>query len=160
MTVHERPEGTPERLLPPISEEARPFWDATRERRLLLQRCRVCDRAIHFPRAACPGCFGSDLGWRESTGGGAVHAVTIMPTPASPTMAGRAPYAVALVDLDDGVRLLTNLVGERALDAAVGDRVELRWEPLEDGRHLPVFEPVTAGGTGSDPGRADETGVV
>lgn len=148
MTVHERPDGTPERFLPPISEEARPHWDATRERRLLLQRCEACDRAIHFPRAICPGCHGSELGWRESAGAGVVHAVTIMPTPASPAMEGRAPYPVAIVELAEGVRLLTNLVGDGALEAVVGDAVALRWEPLADGRHLPVFE---VRGAGSDP---------
>lgn len=139
MTLFERPDDTPERMLPPQSLEAKPFWEATRDRRLLLQRCVACDRAIHHPRAACPYCFGSDLTWREATGAGSVHAVTIMSTAAQPAMVGRTPYSVALVDLDEGVRLLTNLVGDGALDATVGDRVRIAWEPLADGRHLPVF---------------------
>jgi len=139
MTVIERPEGSPERFAPPTSAAAEPYWAATRERRLDLQRCLTCDRAVHFPREICPHCHGVELSFATSAGVGAVYAVTIMPTPALPSMAGRAPYAVALVDLDDGVRMLTNLVGDGALDAVVGDRVRVAWEPLEDGRHLPVF---------------------
>jgi uncharacterized OB-fold protein len=54
-------------------------------------------------------------------------------------MAGREPYPVALVALVEGPRLMTNLVGDGALDAVIGDAVEVAWEPLPDGRHLPVF---------------------
>lgn len=140
MTVFDAPDGSPDRFLPPESAEAAPFWEATRQRRLDLQHCRHCDRAIHFPRALCPHCHRQDLDWRTSPGTGSVHAVTIMTRPAHPSMNGRAPYAVAIVELDEDVRLLTNLVGPGALDAGVGDRVRLAWEPLSDGRHLPVFE--------------------
>lgn len=139
MTVVERPDGTPERFSPPISDAAEPYWEATRERRLVLQRCRACDRAIFFPREACPTCLGTDFEFRPSTGNGTVYASSTMPGPANPTMAGREPYVVALVDLDDGVRMLTNLVGDDVTSAAVGDRVRVAWEPLADGRHLPVF---------------------
>jgi uncharacterized OB-fold protein len=62
-----------------------------------------------------------------------------MPVAANPTMAGRAPYPVALVALEEGPRLLSNVVGDGALDASVGASVEVAWEPLPDGRHLPVF---------------------
>ena len=62
-----------------------------------------------------------------------------MPKPANPTMAGREPYVVALVELDEGVRMMSNLVGPGAESLAVDDRVEVAWEPLTDGRHLPVF---------------------
>ena len=54
-------------------------------------------------------------------------------------MAGRAPYVVALVELPEGVRMLTSIVGDGALDVVVGDAVTVAWEPLVDGRHLPVF---------------------
>lgn len=131
---------TPERMLPPISDAAVPFWDATRDQRLVLQWCPACERAIHFPREACPSCLGTDLAFRPAAGTGTVYAISVMPKPGNPTMAGREPYAVALVDLPEGVRLLANVVGEGALDAAVGDAVRVAWEPLSDGRHLPVFE--------------------
>ncbi|MEZ5177972.1 MAG: OB-fold domain-containing protein [Acidimicrobiales bacterium] len=144
MSVIERPDGTPERFSPPVSPAAEPFWAATRERRLVLQWCRSCDRPIHFPREACPRCLGAELEFRPASGLGTVHAVSVMPKPANPTMAERAPYAVALVDLDEGVRMLTNVVGVDPWSVAVGLRVAVAWEPLADGRHLAVFVP--AGG--------------
>jgi uncharacterized OB-fold protein len=137
--VHAAPEGAPERIQPPTSDAGRPFWDATRDLRLAIQWCRACERPIHFPREACPTCLGTDLGVRTSAGGGVVYACSTMPAPGNPGMAGRAPYVAALIDLDDGVRVLANVVGDGALDVAVGDRVSVAWEPLADGRHLPVF---------------------
>ena len=139
MTIVEPPEGAPERFRPPMSPAAEPYWEATRERRLALQWCVACDRAIFFPREACPSCLGSDLEYRPASGSGTVYALSTMPKPANPTMAGREPYVVALVELDEGVRMMSNLVGPGAESLAVDDRVEVAWEPLTDGRHLPVF---------------------
>jgi hypothetical protein len=62
-----------------------------------------------------------------------------MPKPAMPMMADRVPYLVALISLDDGVRMMSNVVGSDPYTVAVGDRVQVDWEPLTDGRHLPVF---------------------
>jgi len=68
-----------------------------------------------------------------------------MPKPGNPAMAGREPYVVALVELEEGVRLMSTVVGDDPWSAAVGDRVRLAWEPLSDGRHLYVFERDGAG---------------
>ena len=92
------PEGSADRLQPPVSFAARPFWEATRECRLVVQWCRSCERPIHFPREACPSCLGTDLEFRPSTGLGTVYACSTMPGPGNPGMAGRTPYVVALVD--------------------------------------------------------------
>jgi len=148
MTVVDPPEGARDRVQPPQSSEAEPFWEATRVPRLDLQWCRSCERPIHFPRAACPACLGEELEFRPATGGGTVYAISTMPKPGNPTMAGREPYPVALVDLDEGVRLLTNVVGADALSVSIGDRVTVAWEPLTDGRHLPVFVPEGPGEAG------------
>lgn len=131
---------TAERPEPPISPVTEPFWDATREQRLVLQWCRSCATPIWYPRDFCPGCLGTDIEWRASTGTGSVYAVTVEHRPQDPRLADRAPYAVALVDLDDGVRLLSNVVGGDPLGVSVGAPVEVAWEPLSDGRHLPVFQ--------------------
>jgi hypothetical protein len=123
------------RLEPPVGEEAVPFWDATREGRLVLPWCTACERPIWFPRAVCPGCLGSTLAWRDASGEGAVYACTV-------EHKGEPPYVVALVDLDEGVRVLSNVVGCPPDAVAVGDRVRVTWEPLSDGRRLPLFEPM------------------
>jgi len=103
-----------ERLAPPISAAAGPFWDATRERRLVLQWCTRCERPVHYPRALCPRCLGESFEWRAAAGRATVHAVTVEHRPQQPG------------------------------NVAVGDEVSLDWEPLPDGRHLPLFR--AAGG--------------
>jgi uncharacterized protein len=138
-TVVAPPHGSPERIRPPVSPAAAPYWDATRDRRLVIQWCTSCEQAIHFPREACPGCLGTELEFRPAAGTGVIYAVSTMPVPGNAGMAGRTPYAVALVDLAEGVRVLTNVVGDGAGSAAVGAAVSVAWEPLADGRHLPVF---------------------
>jgi uncharacterized OB-fold protein len=135
------PAGAAERFDPPTSAAAAPFWEATREPRLVLQWCRSCERPVHFPREACPRCLGADLEFRPASGRGVVHAVTVIPAGANPTMAGRGPYVVALVDLAEGVRVLTNVITDHPAAVAIDDPVTVAWEPLADGRHLPVFVP-------------------
>jgi uncharacterized OB-fold protein len=134
----------PTRFEPPISEVAEPFWNATREGRLLLPWCTACARPVWYPREVCPRCLGSTLEWRESQGRGVVYACTVEHK--AQTRALAAPYVVALVELDEGVRLLSNVVGRPPERIAVGDRVRVTWEPLSDGRRLPLFEPVDRAG--------------
>jgi uncharacterized OB-fold protein len=140
-TEAEKPQPTPKRLEPPVSDAARPFWDATREGRLVLPWCTICDQPIWYPRAICPNCLGSEaIEWREASGRATVYAVTV--EQAGQTAALPAPYAVALVELVEGPRLLTNVVGVSPNEIAVGDRVHVTWEPLSDGRQLPLFTPI------------------
>ncbi len=136
------PAGVGERFRPPTSPASEPFWEATREPRFVIQWCVPCDRPIHFPREACPGCLGTDLDFRAASGRAVVYAVSVMAKPANPTMDGRGPYVVALVELAEGVRMLTNVITPDPYSVVVGDAVTVAWEPLTDGRHLPVFVPV------------------
>ena len=136
--------NAPARYEPEPSEVAAPFWDATRGHRLILQWCVACEQPVFFPRAICPRCLGSDLEWRPASGLGTVYAVTIEHRPQNPAMAAMAPYAVALVDLDEGVRMLSNVIGVPPESITVGQRVTVAWEPLSDGRNLVQFTPVAA----------------
>ena len=129
------------RLEPPSTPTSEPFWEATKEHRLVLQWCTECDRAIFFPRDNCPLCLSSALEWRPATGHGLVASVTVETSSPNPTIAGGAPYAVALIDLDEGVRMMTNVVGCPPGDVTVGLPVQVTWVPLSDGRNLPQFEP-------------------
>lgn len=126
-------------FVPRISEATRPYWEATRRRELVLQQCHRCGRLVHHPREACPHCLGRELGWVSSGGTGLVHARSIHYRPFPPMEAEDCPYVVAFVDLDDGVRLLTNLVGPDRESIEPGTPVVLDWEPIGDGYHLPVF---------------------
>ena len=134
--------GKRTRMEPPVSEVTKPFWDATREERLLLQWCTSCDKPVFYPREACPSCLGFDLDWRPSAGRGVVYAVSVQYKPNFPGLADKVPYAVVLVDLDEGVRLMSNVVDCDIGDVVIGLPVELTWEPLSDGRNLPQFRPL------------------
>lgn len=131
------------RTAPEPTPHTAPFWEATRARRLVLQWCAACDEPVWYPREVCPRCGGTEHEWRESSGAGEVYAVTVMHRAGVPQMADRVPYTVALVELDDGVRMMSNVVGCPPGDVTVGMRVRCTWEPLDDGRHLPQFEPAS-----------------
>ncbi len=135
------PDPASERTLPPESEAGAPFWSATRDQRLVLPWCAACGEPHWYPRGFCPMCLSEDLEWRPSEGTGVVAAVSVQPKPTEPALAERVPYAVALVDLDDGVRMMLGVTAEDPWSVAIDDRVVVGWEPLPDGRHLPVAEP-------------------
>jgi uncharacterized OB-fold protein len=132
---------------PPASELTRPFWDATREQRLLIQWCTACDAPVWFPREVCVHCLANALEWREAAGTGSVYAFLVEHRPNLPGVFGDEPYVVALVELDEGPRLMTNVIGCPPSSVAVGQRVRVTWEPLSDGRNLPQFEPMSHSGT-------------
>jgi uncharacterized OB-fold protein len=131
---------------PPVGADSEPFWDATRDGRLLVQWCTACDQGQFYPRAFCAHCgtgVGVGLEWRQASGQGSVHSFTIEHNPAATgtTFSGGQPYVVALVDLAEGVRMLTNIIGCDPADVVIGLAVELTWEPMSDGRQLPQFTP-------------------
>lgn len=125
--------------LPPADGLSNQFWEATAEGRYLVQWCKLCELPIYYPRYACPRCLSDVVEWRPATGRGVVYAFTVVHTPAAPWMADRMPYVTALVDLEEGIRVLTNVVDCDPQQVAVGAPVEVRWQQLDDGRALPLF---------------------
>jgi uncharacterized protein len=112
-----------------------PFWAACAQHRLIIQRCTTCGAHQHYPRPYCLICDGRDMAWADSSGQGLIYALTTMRLPVIPDL--EPPYQLALVDLDEGVRMLTNIAGETA---RIGDRVALQWRGRGDGLPpLPVF---------------------
>ncbi|HVL80562.1 MAG TPA: Zn-ribbon domain-containing OB-fold protein [Actinomycetota bacterium] len=126
----------PRPIAPPDALTA-PWWEATSEERLLVQRCGSCGNAQHYPRSLCTKCWSADLAYVESPGEGEVYSYTVVHR--SPHPAFAAPYTVALVRLDEGPVILTNIVGG---EVGCGSRVRVVWEDLSDGRKLPLFTPV------------------
>ena len=135
------------RFEPPIGAESGPFWEATREGRLLVQWCTSCDRGVFYPRAFCPHCAapGSALEWRAASGRATVYAAVVEHNPEAARVAfsGGEPYCVALVDLEEWVLMMTNVIGCPPDEVHSGMAVTVTWEPLRDGRQLPLFRPDT-----------------
>ena len=128
--------------LPVATPETRPFWEAARRHELSLQRCRACSTYVFYPRAACPRCLSADLEWRRVSGRGRLHTFTVVHRGARnfplPT-----PYVIAIVELDEGPRLMTNLVGVEPDPAkiAFGMPVEVVFEDVSPEVTLPRFRP-------------------
>src|SRR3954452_15660346 len=114
------PASAPKRFEPPVTEDDAAFWSATERREFVLPWCTSCGSAFWYPRPVCPRCLRPDVEWRPASGRGEVYAVSVMYRAAHPGMAARVPYAVALVDLEEGVRMLTNVVDVDATAVQVG----------------------------------------
>lgn len=131
---------------PQPTPETAPYWEAANNRELKIQYCNSCSRHFFYPRIACPRCGSADVTWVKASGRARLHTYLINHRPAS-GFEEDAPYAIAVVELEEGPRMMTNIVGvpntpeELQLDMAL----EVRFEPRgKDGEQLvPVFTPST-----------------
>lgn len=125
--------------LPTISDETRPFWQALRERALRLQRCEDCGH-LRYPIAAiCPRCLSAVHRWDTLSGAGTIFSYVIFHQVYHPGFRDEVPYNVALIQLDEGPRLFSNIVGVRDHSVGVGDRVEIVYDDVTDAVTLPRF---------------------
>ena len=129
-------------IVPAMTDLTRPYWEAAREGRLVVQECRGCGQIRHPPLPACPRCHGKDQGWREVSGGGTVYSRTVVRHPTHVALADQVPYVVALVELAEGPRLVTGITGCAPEDVTVGMRVQVTFREVAGGVVLPYFRPV------------------
>jgi hypothetical protein len=138
--VSDRSDGTP---LPSLDGETdAAFWRAAADERLLYQRCGDCGEPQFFPRAWCQYCGADDVEWAESAGEGHVHTYTVIRRATElPAFEDQVPYVVAYVELDEGVRLCTNVVGCAPGDVEMGMPVEVTFDHVTEEIALPKFRP-------------------
>lgn len=129
----------PERPLPTPTRESQPFWDGMREHKFQLQHCAACGKVRHYPRPVCPHCFSMESRWEEAPLGGKIHAWTVCHHPFNFFFKQAAPYIVALVDMDAGVRVNAPLRGIAETDLKIGRRVRLGFESVTKEVTLPYF---------------------
>ena len=118
------------------------FFDRCREHQLVLRRCRDCSLFSHPPRPNCPGCASDNLEWVKSPGRGTVYTFTITRQPVSRAFEGRLPWAVVDVELDEGVHLISNLVGCDLEEIEIGMQVDVVFEEVNSEITLPKFKKV------------------
>jgi uncharacterized protein len=125
----------------PLSE---PFWKAADDGQLLLQFCGECGHRQHYPRNICTHCWSEDLTWTRAAGTGVVWAFTVVGIPGHPAWVDDTPYAIALVELDEGPRVMTGIVDCAPADVQVGLPVVLQptWDDQLD-QNLLTFAPAT-----------------
>lgn len=123
--------------LPLITPVAQPFFDAAREQKLIMQHCPR-DGFFFYPRARCPHCLASDWCWRPVRPTGHIHSFTIDHVGQDPAQRHRVPFTIALVDLDDGPRMIGTIAGSPADDIHIGQAVLVAFELL-DGQPVTCF---------------------
>ncbi|WP_198152984.1 Zn-ribbon domain-containing OB-fold protein [Pseudofrankia sp. DC12] len=129
-------------LLPEPTPETAPFWEGCRRHELRIQRCCDCDRYYFYPRPYCPHCLSEDTEWLTVSGEGTLHTYVINHRP-MPGFTGEVPYVTAIVQLTEGPRLMTNLVGVEALpvNLPAGLPVTVVFDDVTDTVTLPRFTP-------------------
>ena len=129
----------PRRPLPTLLEpDTQPFWEATKNHELRYQVCDDCDKIVFYPRRHCPHCMGLNLSWKTSQGEGSVYTYTVIRQIGHPAFRERAPYIIAWIDLDEGFRMLSTIVGD---EITIGQRVRVTWDDQENDISLPLFAP-------------------
>ena len=130
------------RLAPSMTADTQFFWDGLKEQRFLIQRCRACAVLRHPPRPMCPRCRSLEWDTVESCGRGTVFSFVMPRHPPLPMFDDG--YVVALVELEEGTRLVTNLVDVAPGDASIGMPVHVRFEEFDGGVVLPLFAPAAS----------------
>ena len=125
---------------PDITPLNAPFWEGTAKGELRICSCRRCDARFRFTHPWCPNCWSGDLGWEVASGMGTLATFSIVHLAPYAAFEDVAPYVLALVDLDEGVRMMCNIVGCDPRDVQIGMRVKVQYED-RGGVKLPQFTP-------------------
>lgn len=131
-------EGKP---VPVPDKLSAPFWEGLRQGELRLQRCRSCGHRQFYPRGWCTACASLELAWEPASGRGEVYSFTVIRRHMAPWWVRELPYVVAVVQLEEGPRLMTNVIGTDPNTVRIGLTVVLEPVPAADGTVLPLFKP-------------------
>ncbi|MFE4262483.1 Zn-ribbon domain-containing OB-fold protein [Streptomyces sp. NPDC056883] len=145
--------GTAARFdLPEIDDFTRPYWDAAAEGRLLLRRCGECGKAHHYPREFCPACWAGEdrVTWETASGRATLYTWSVIHRNDLPPFGERVPYVAAVVDLAEGLRMMTEVVGGEGagpgpgVELRVGMELEVTFREAAEGVWVAVFAPRAA----------------
>ena len=129
--------------LPQPNADTKPFWDGCREHELRFQKCAECGH-VRWPASfLCPTCHSQETAWMTAKGRGKIYSYVIYHRAYHPGFDKDVPYVVALVELDEGPRMLTNIIGCRPEEVQCDMTVEARWEDIEENISLPKFRLIT-----------------
>lgn len=128
-----------QRPLPQSTRITQPYWDAARQNRLVVQQCGCCKTRQFYPREFCTACLSDSLEWIDCGGGGTVYTYTINRRPSNAALSEKVPYVVAMIDLDEGVRMMANIIDSPAEAVRIGSRVRVCFEQVSEDITLPQF---------------------
>ncbi len=133
-----------QRPLPNVEDaDTGEFWRKTSRHELAYPQCADCAGIVFYPRQHCPQCGSSSLNWQLASGTGSIYSFSVVRQSYHPFFRTQAPYAVAWIDLDEGVRLLSNVIGveDPGSQLSIGQRVMVTWEE-HDELCIPLFRPL------------------
>jgi uncharacterized protein len=124
--------------------DTEPFWNGTREHKLLYPVDNETGKIIWYPRCYSPYSGSSDISWHESKGQGTIYTYSVVRQNRNPAFKDLGAYAIAFIDMDEGFRMMSGIVGvnDPTKDIKIGQRVQVAWEDQEGGVSLPLFAPV------------------
>jgi uncharacterized OB-fold protein len=135
------PDVMPTPTLPNISALTRPYWDAAAAGRYLLPHCNACGAHFFRPEVACPRCFAIDWRWVEASGRGTLYSYSIVHRAPAPGF--EVPFVFAAIELDEGPCVFSNIVGCAHADIRIGMKLQVQFDAVAPGIHLPRFHPAS-----------------
>ena len=124
---------------PVANPDSQVYWDSANQERLVIRKCKSCKEFHFMPRYLCPSCWSTELEWVQASGLGVVHSFTVIRRAPMKEFDRLVPYVIALIELDEGPRMMTNILGEDALDTRIGDRVKVCFEQRGPDAKVPQF---------------------
>ena len=129
--------------IPSPDLETQPFWDGCRERRFLVRHCNACNEDHFYPRPFCPKCWSDDVAWKPASGRGTLYTYSIVFQNDLPPFNERVPYVAAVVELEEGPRVMTNIVDCDPDTVKIGQKVQVVFHDTGQGTALIRFKPAT-----------------
>ena len=129
--------------LPYIHSETQAYWDAAKKHELLIKKCRACGKYHFYPRDFCPTCFSFDVEWIKTSGRGIIYSFTVCHRPAQ-HFESEVPYNIALIELEEGVRMISTVVNCSNDDLKIGMAVEVVYDDVTSEVTLPKFKPISS----------------
>jgi uncharacterized OB-fold protein len=136
-----------DRPLPhPVAPEAKPYWEGMKQGKLMLPECQDCRKTHFYPRIFCPHCHSRNLKWIEASGRGKLYAFEILHRSFNPAVKTPLPYVLAMIELEEGPRMLSNLVDIKPDPNVIrcDMPVEVVFKKLNDAFTIPFFKPAGA----------------
>ena len=126
--------------VPSIDPDSAPYWDGAKEGRLMIQRCNTTGQTFLYSRQLTPGVVDSAVEWIEASGKGTIYSFTVARRPAGQAFAGDCPYVIVSVELEEGARVMSNLVTDDPDSVAIGQAVEVVFDKVSDDLTIPKFK--------------------
>ncbi|MCA8929647.1 MAG: Zn-ribbon domain-containing OB-fold protein [Alphaproteobacteria bacterium] len=126
--------------VPAIDPDSAPYWEGAKAGKLMIQRCKATGQAFLYSRQLVPGVVESEVEWIEASGKGTIYSFTVARRPAGQAFADVTPYVIVSVELEEGARVMSNLVTDDPDSVAIGQPVEVVFDAVTDDLTIPKFK--------------------